>query len=285
MLVAALLSAAAVVLAPAAGAATADVRIDRTGFVPVTLTVAAGDTVRWTNRDSVNRQVVSETGSFASPILRPGQSYSFTFPTAGTFRYRDGTRPAERGTVVVNAPPPAVTLAATTPIVVYGGQTHLVGTVSSKAAGEQVSVLQAVQGGTGYAPLATVTTGAGGAFDVPVSPAILTAFTAQYRGATSGEIRVQVRPKLTLTPSGRRWFLARVTGAHSFAGRWIYLQRRSGFGQWVSVARFRLGARSGKRFRTPSRRGIQRYRVFMTINQAGAGYLEGWSGTQTVRPR
>jgi len=46
-----------------------------------------------------------------------------------------------------------------------------------------------------------------------------------------------------------------------------------------------FGLNSGKLFRVPSRRGTFRYRIFMTVNQAGAGYLESWSGTQTVRRR
>ena len=280
---AALALAAAAALAVPARAATVDIRIERSGFVPDNVTVAAGDTVRWTNRDTIDHQVVSETGAFASPTLRPGQAYSFTFDAAGTFRYRDGLRPAERGVVRVTGPPPGVTLGAGVPILVYGQQTALHGTVSSRQAGEQVTLLQAPHGATGYGPLAVVTTGAGGVFSLPVTPTILTAYTAQFRGVTSGEVRVQVRPKLTLTPSGRNRFLARVTAAASFAGRYVYLQRKSPFGQWVSVVRYRLGAASGKLFTPPRRRGVSVFRVFITINQAGAGYLESWSGTQTVR--
>jgi plastocyanin len=276
--------AAAVALARPAAAATIDVRIERTGFVPDSVTIAAGDTVRWTNRDTANHQVVSDSGAFASAILRAGQSYSFTFREAGTFRYRDALKPAERGTIRVTGPPPGVSLAVTAPIVVYGTQTTLQGTVSSKLAGEQVTLLQAPYGGPGYAPLSVVTTTTGGAFSIPVTPTILTAYAAQYRGATSAEVRVQVRPRLTLMPSGRR-LLARVMGATSFAGRYVYLQRRSSFGQWVSVARFRLGAASGKLFWPLRRRGVSVYRMYMTVEQAGAGYLETWSGTQTVRRR
>jgi plastocyanin len=281
---AALLSSAMLLLSPAAGAATVDIRIEKTGFVPATVTINAGDAVRWTNRDTADHQIVSETGAFASPILKANQSYSFTFPNGGTFRYRDGLKPAERGTVRVNAPPPSVTMNATPTVVVYGNQTHLVGTTSNKTAGEQVTIVQSVQGAPAT-QLTVVATAAGGTFDVPVAPAILTTFTAQYRGAQSSGVIVQVRPKVTLMPSGRGWFLTRVTGAHTFAGHWVYLQRRSGFGQWVSVQRYRLGAQSGKLFRIPKRKGVSRYRVFITINQAGSGYLESWSGTQVVRRR
>jgi plastocyanin len=282
VLLAVIAAGAASIVRPAV-AATIEVRIERSGFVPATVSVAAGDTVRWTNRDSVNHQVVSETGAFASPILRPAQSFSFVFRDAGTFRYRDGLKPTERGTVRVTGPPPGVSLGATVPILVYGAEAHLQGVTSARRAGEVVTLMHEPYGQGSYSQLGVVTTGADGAFDVVVRPTILTAYAAQYRGVSSVEIRIQVRPRITLLPGRRGYFLTRVTGGHSFAGRSVYLQRRSGFGQWVSIARYRLGRNSGKLFRIPNRRGVFGYRVFMTINQAGLGYLESWSGTQTVR--
>jgi plastocyanin len=276
-------AAGAVLIVGPASAAMIEVRIERTGFVPANVTVAAGDTVRWTNRDSTNHQVVSETGAFASPILAAGQSFSFVFGDAGTFRYRDGLKPTERGTIRVTGPPPGVNLAATVPILVFGSESHLQGVISSRRAGEQVTLLQQPYGQSSYTQMFVATTGANGVFDVAVKPTILTAYVAQYRGVTSGEIRIQVRPKITLLPGRRGYFLARVSGGHSFAGRYVFLQRRNVFGQWVSIVRYRLGLNSGKLFRIPNRRGVFRYRVFMTINQAGLGYLESWSGTQTVR--
>ena len=56
---------------------------------------------------------------------------------------------------------------------------------------------------------------------------------------------------------------------------------RNQFGQWVSIQRYTLGRLSGKLFKIPRTRGT--YRTFLTINQAGPGYLESWSGTQPVR--
>lgn len=281
----ALVTIGALTAATPARAATIDIRITRTGFEPAGVTIAARDTVRWTNRDSVNHQVVSDTGSFVSPILGPNKSFSFTFENAGTYRYRDALKPTLRAVVRVEGPPPSVTLAALTPVLVFGAETHLQGAVSSKQAGEAVTIQQAPFGQSGFAPLATATTGANGAFDFVVRPALLTVYVAQFKGASSGEVTVQVRPKISLLPGGRGWFLARVAAASSFAGRTVFLQRRSAFDQWVSVARFRLGLNSGKLFRIPNRPGESRYRIFMTINQAGPGYLESWSGTQTVRRR
>ena len=59
------------------------------------------------------------------------------------------------------------------------------------------------------------------------------------------------------------------------------MQRRNQFGQRVSVTRYTLGRLSGKLFGIPQTRGT--YRIYMTVNQAGAAYLDGWSGTQPVR--
>ena len=114
-------------------------------------------------------------------------------------------------------------------------------------------------------------------------PSILTNYQAQFRSATSQPITVQVQPKISLLPGRRGYFLARVSAARSFAGRDVYLQRRNRFGQWVSVEKFKLGRLSGKLFRIPALDGTNRYRIFMTVNQAGVGYLAAWSGTQTVR--
>jgi hypothetical protein len=53
----------------------------------------------------------------------------------------------------------------------------------------------------------------------------------------------------------------------------------------VTVAKWKLGPKSGRVFPLPRRRGRSVYRVYMTVNQAGTALLDGWSGTQTVRRR
>jgi plastocyanin len=277
------LAVGAVLAAPApASAATATVEIRRTGFVPASVTITSTDSVTWVNRDTVNHQVVSDTGAFASPTLRPGQRFTFTFRASGQYRYRDALEPAERGTVIVRGLPPALTLAINNPIMTWGvGEMKLSGTVNSGRAGETVTLFAQPYGVTSPVQLAVVQTVADGAFEFQLHPTILTNYTAQFHGATSQPVTVQVRPRVTLLPGRRRWFLTRVLGDRSFAGHWVYLQRRNQFGQWVSIRRYALGRNSGKLFRIPRVRGT--YRVFLTINQAGPGYLESWSGTQPVR--
>lgn len=277
------LAVGAVFVIPApASAATASVEIRRAGFAPASVTITQNDSVTWVNRDTVNHQVVSDTGAFASPTLRPGQRYTFTFRASGQYRYRDALEPAERGTVVVRGLPPALTLAINNPIMIWGaGEMKLSGTVNSGRAGESVTLFGQPYGVASPVQLGVVQTVANGVFEFQLHPTILTVYTAQFRGANSQPVTVQVRPRVTLLPGKRGWFLTRVTADRSYAGHWIYLQRRNQFGQWVSIQRYTLGRLSGKLFKIPRTRGT--YRTFLTINQAGPGYLESWSGTQPVR--
>jgi len=100
-------------------------------------------------------------------------------------------------------------------------------------------------------------------------------------------VSVQVKPKLTLMPQGGRFYAKVIVPDHSFAGRFVYLQRRSTFGQWVTVAKLKLGPLSGRLF-TINRRhgaGFDVYRVYLTVNEAGAGFLDGASGTQKLKRR
>ena len=83
---------------PTAGDA---ISINNFAFVPATLTVPAGATVTWTNQDQEPHTVVAGDGSFRSPGLGTGATYSYTFPTAGSFDYICSIHPFMHGTVVV----------------------------------------------------------------------------------------------------------------------------------------------------------------------------------------
>jgi plastocyanin len=277
-------AAAALLVAPQAFAATKQVDIRPGGFSPANVTIATLDEVRWTNRDTVNHQVVSDTGAFASPILRPGQSYRFTFRVSGTYRYRDALEPAERGTIRVTGPPPSVSLAASTGIDTYGTQIVLSGQVSNGRAGERVEIFAKPYPSVSYVKLAEVLTVQNGAWSYPTTPEILTNYQAHWRGHASAEISVAVRPRVSF---GRLtgWFIVRVTGQRSFANRVVILQRLSRLGQWVNVRKITLGSQSSRRFKSLMPKGTSRLRIFMTVNQAGVGYLGGMSGVLVFRRR
>src|SRR5688572_24819874 len=59
-------------------------------FVPLTLTVAPGVEVTWTNADGRNHTVTSATGStetFESQNIPDGGTFHWTFNDLGTYRY------------------------------------------------------------------------------------------------------------------------------------------------------------------------------------------------------
>ena len=91
------------VSAPAAPVSGSQVTIDGFAFAPATLTVSAGTSVTWTNRDEEPHTVVAGDGSFRSPGMGTGATFSHTFSTAGTFDYVCSIHPMMRGTVVVTA--------------------------------------------------------------------------------------------------------------------------------------------------------------------------------------
>ena len=64
--------------------------------------INVGDTVIWTNRDTVAHSVMSDSGSeLQSPVLQTGDSYSHTFNVAGTYSYHCSIHPSMKGTVNV----------------------------------------------------------------------------------------------------------------------------------------------------------------------------------------
>jgi amicyanin len=77
------------------------VEIDNFKFGVVSLEVAVGTTVTWTNRDDVPHTVVSSTKVFKSPPLDTGEAFSYTFKEAGTFEYYCSMHPRMTGKIVV----------------------------------------------------------------------------------------------------------------------------------------------------------------------------------------
>ena len=93
---------AAVLLGPAtARAADASVKIDNFIFDPPRLTVKAGTTVTWYNKDDIPHTVVSTDKEFKSKVLDTDEKFSTTLSKAGTFTYFCSIHPKMTGTVVV----------------------------------------------------------------------------------------------------------------------------------------------------------------------------------------
>ena len=176
-----------------------------------------------------------------------------------------------------------VTLTAPALRVVYGRGILLAGTVPTKRAGESVTVFAQKFGEVSFSSVATVLTAADGTWRYLAKPRIRTLYLASWAGAKSSATAVGVRPAVSLRRNAGGRLSTRVAGARSFAGRLVQLQRRTTAGRWVTIKRVRLGVRSAAVFRATLPRGTSVLRIAMSINQAGDGYLGGFSRTIAYR--
>src|ERR1700733_2019993 len=79
-----------------------EVKIDNFSFGPMTMTVAAGTTVTWTNNDDVPHTVVSDDKTtFKSQALDTGEHFSYTFTKPGKYPYFCSVHPKMVAEVVV----------------------------------------------------------------------------------------------------------------------------------------------------------------------------------------
>jgi plastocyanin len=79
------------------GAAT----LSTTAYSPNPDTIAAGDTIVWTNNDTEAHTSTGDNGAWNSGVIAPGATYSRTFSTAGTFTYHCTIHPGMVGTITV----------------------------------------------------------------------------------------------------------------------------------------------------------------------------------------
>ena len=82
-------------------AGTADVGIHGNTFDPATLTIQAGQTVRFSNHDGFAHTATSDTGAFDTGNIAGGASGEERFDDAGTFPYHCKIHPSMKGTIVV----------------------------------------------------------------------------------------------------------------------------------------------------------------------------------------
>ena len=82
------LQAEPVVVPPHEFPVTVPVSIMNFAFSPADVTINVGDTVTWTNNDGFTHTTTSNTAVWDSGNLAAGQTFSFTFTTAGSFPKR-----------------------------------------------------------------------------------------------------------------------------------------------------------------------------------------------------
>jgi plastocyanin len=93
---------------PAAPAAGHQVVMSGYAFGPRALTITAGDTVTWVNRDSAPHDVKTTSGpeSIHSPMLDKGATWSHTFTVAGSYGYVCTVHPGMTAQLLVETAAP-----------------------------------------------------------------------------------------------------------------------------------------------------------------------------------
>jgi plastocyanin len=274
---------ATLVVAAAAGADTKTVQITRQGFTPYSTTINVGDSVTWRNADTVSHQIVANDGSFASPVLKPGETYTFTFQKAGKLTYHDTLSTKKSATVTANAPAAQVSLTASTTTITYGDNTTVSGTVSNQLASESVN-LTSQPYGKGTQALATTSTQSSGAFSFGVAPTIQTSYQAHYKTSTSPAVTINVAPRVGFGRSGNR-YTAKVTSDLSYAGHYVWVQRKAPYGSFRNVKRIYLSSSSRAIFTLHLVRGRSILRLVLPDTQAGVGYVASASRMISVAKR
>jgi hypothetical protein len=178
----------------------------------------------------------------------------------------------------------AITIATSALEEIYGSSATLSGTVASRQAGLTVTVLAAQFGVSSYATVGTALTGSGGAWSIDVRPRLATSYEASTVGGTSQPVTIAVRPAVSLRKITKARFSTRVLGSSSFAGKLVQLQRGLPGGLWQTIARAHLNGNSAAIFAAAALpHGTSTIRIAMSVNQAGRGYLAGFSRTLSYR--
>ncbi len=86
---------------PAPAAGVVKVAMRNIKFVPPRVTVRVGQTVRWTNDDTVAHTVASAKLELASEAIAHGQTYEYKATKPGTFPYYCTIHANQNGVLVV----------------------------------------------------------------------------------------------------------------------------------------------------------------------------------------
>jgi plastocyanin len=274
-------------------ATTSTVTITKAGYVPSAPKISQGDSVQFANSDTIAHEIVFKTtsGITCAPnplVLQPGQSGTCTFLNAGSATFSDPNAKGNtfRGTVTVNGAAEALTLVASRPSLIYGGQVSLSGVLSSHKLGENVDVFALGCGTNGAVKVATVQTTTNGAFTASVRPLLNTSYTAKVKNTTSPAAAVTVHPRLQLAKVAAHRFSHRLSASTTFAGKYSSFQRYTG-SRWVALKSVLLRSNTSgvtptvlttASFRSAIKVGV---RVRGVVGQAQVGncYLPAFSNT------
>jgi plastocyanin len=194
-----------------------------TGFPPL-ISINNGDSVTWKNNDAVNRQIIGDDGTWKSPVLAPGQSWSRVFVQGGTYGYHGAFKADQKGTVEV-ATTRVVLMRQSAQTVQIFRTVRLQGSVSAKGStGEEVSIEAKPSGSTTFHQVARTTT-KNGVWQVQVKPRRITVYRAVWQNVPSAEHIVKVKPFVLLKQVGRHLLNVHVRADTTLVRHFVAVQR------------------------------------------------------------
>lgn len=69
-------------------------------FVPETIKIKKGDTVKWVNQDTAGHDIKIGQ-AVTSPVMKRDESFTYTFGESGEFDYICGLHPVMKGKIIV----------------------------------------------------------------------------------------------------------------------------------------------------------------------------------------
>jgi hypothetical protein len=154
--------------------------------------------------------------------------------------------------------------------VLFGHKLTLTGTLGGGSFAT-VSIMALPYSGSAPSRVATVRTDEQGHFKVAVRPRIETVYQARLDSLQSPTVTVGVMPSTSIRELGNGHIWTHVVVGLSFNRRFVKLQTLTG-GTWKTFAQKRLSPAGIAVFSTPNL-PTSTVRIFMSVNEAGAGFL------------
>ena len=77
------------------------VTIENFTYTPSNIKVKVGETITWTNKDSMRHDAAADDGSWKVELMGQGESQQIKFEKPGTYTYHCSPHPWMKGTIVV----------------------------------------------------------------------------------------------------------------------------------------------------------------------------------------
>jgi plastocyanin len=261
---------AAVLTAGGAAASAPEITMPGKFYVPGDLDVVVGTTVTWRNVDRSTHTVTEDDDVFDSGQISPGQTFSQTFDTSGTFRFHCTIHRFMRGSVSVYD----LVLRAPADPVLAGRRTRVDGVAPSNVT---EVVLERVAPGP-VTVVGQAEPSADGSFTVLLRAPEPRSYRARAGAASSPVVTVRAEPRVNATRSGDA-IVARAVPSRAGSPVLVQTYDREHFA-WVTVARGRLDA--GSRAAIPYRPSGREHVRAVVVGRGG--WSDGASRPLVVTP-